>query len=910
MIVRSSPRERIREGLSEAEVETSRRLNGRNVLTQGKRRGFFSRFISNLGDPIIRILLCALAANIIFMFQRADWVETVGIAVSVFLATFISTASEYGSETAFARLKSQSGDSKCRVRRGGGVREIHMSEVVVGDIVLISAGEKIPADGIILSGSIGVDQSAMTGENREVEKYPNRRDERHHGGEAPLSPSLPYAVFGGCTVLTGDAEMEVLSVGDKTFIGEISKEVQIETRESPLKIRLAKLAGQISRLGYIAAVLVAGAYLFDTFVLESGFRTDMIMLKFADLKYLFGSLLHAFTLGLTVIVVAVPEGLPMMIAVVLSSNIRKMVKDCVLVRKPVGIEAAGSMNILFTDKTGTLTEGKLGVSEIIAGGGESFVGVGKVEKSCPRLYEQYVRSACLNTLSQMGSDSGVAVGGNATDRAMLNSLNLKERKNQKTVSDILGDSEIMWRLPFDSAVKFSASSVLDKKSRQITTYIKGAPEKILPYIVSFCTEQGDMPFSAARLKLAISERTVKGGRVILCACFRGSADMERIKHGDFPPLTLICSAVLDDKIRKEARRSVLELRGAGISVVMITGDNVDTARTIAEKCSIIGNGVDICLTGEQLSRMTDTQIKEILPRLGVVARALPTDKSRLVRIAQERELVVGMTGDGINDAPALKIADIGFAMGDGTDVAREAGDIIILDNNLASIVKAVLYGRNIFKSIRKFITLQLTMNVCAVGVSMICPFIGFDAPVTVVQMLWINIIMDTLGGLAFAGETASPTCMKERPKRRDEPILNGYMMSQVFFTGFSTVALFIAFLKSPSIVSRFRTDADNLCLLTAFFALFIFASVFNCFNSRSDRLNILAGISKNKPFMIIMPMILIIQLVFVYIGGAVLRTEPLTAAELGFTFTMALSVFGIDLFRKILLRLLGKRSGF
>ena len=696
--------------------------------------------------------------------------------------------------------------------------------------------------------------------------------------------------------MTGDAEMEVLSVGDKTFIGEISKEVQIETRESPLKIRLAKLAGQISRLGYIAAVLVAGAYLFDTFVLESGFRTDMIMLKFSDLKYLFGSLLHAFTLGLTVIVVAVPEGLPMMIAVVLSSNIRKMVKDCVLVRKPVGIEAAGSMNILFTDKTGTLTEGKLGVSEIIAGGGESFVGVGKVEKSCPRLYEQYVRSACLNTLSQMGSDSGVAVGGNATDRAMLNSLNLKERKNQKTVSDILGDSEIMWRLPFDSAVKFSASSVLDKKSRQITTYIKGAPEKILPYIVSFCTEQEDMPFSAARLKLAISERTAKGGRVILCACFRGSADMERIKHGDFPPLTLICSAVLDDKIRKEARRSVLELRGAGISVVMITGDNVDTARTIAEKCSIIGNGVDICLTGEQLSRMTDTQIKEILPRLGVVARALPTDKSRLVRIAQERELVVGMTGDGINDAPALKIADIGFAMGDGTDVAREAGDIIILDNNLASIVKAVLYGRNIFKSIRKFITLQLTMNVCAVGVSMICPFIGFDAPVTVVQMLWINIIMDTLGGLAFSGEPPLPYYMKEKPKRRDEPILSADMLGHIFISGVFTLILCVLFLTSP-VLRRFYTSETEF--YTAFYALFIFAGIFNCFIARCERMWILSNIGKNRPFVVIMLAISVIQIFMIYYGGTAFRCTPLTAKQLLISITLAFTVIPFDLIRRV-----------
>jgi magnesium-transporting ATPase (P-type) len=294
----------------------------------------------------------------------------------------------------------------------------------------------------------------------------------------------------------------------------------------------------------------------------------------------------------------------------------------------------------------------------------------------------------------------------------------------------------------------------------------------------------------------------------------------------------------------------------------------------------------------------------------VLARALPSDKSRLVRIAQEAGLVAGMTGDGINDAPALRRADIGFSMGCGTQVAKEAGDIIILDNNLASVAKAVLYGRNIFKSIRKFITLQLTMNFCAVGVSMIGPFIGVDAPVTVVQMLWINIIMDTLGGLAFAGERALPSCMKERPKRRDEPILNGYMINEIVFLGGFTVALLIAFLKLPQIVSKFRTAPDNIFLLTAFFALFIFSSVFNCFNARTDRLRLLAGIGGNRAFIFIMLSVLAVQLVFVYLGGSVLRTVPLNAGELLFTMLMSLLVFPAEFVRKLLWRFLSGRKGY
>jgi magnesium-transporting ATPase (P-type) len=273
-------------------------------------------------------------------------------------------------------------------------------------------------------------------------------------------------------------------------------------------------------------------------------------------------------------------------------------------------------------------------------------------------------------------------------------------------------------------------------------------------------------------------------------------------------------------------------------------------------------------------------------------------------------MVTGMTGDGINDAPALRRADIGFAMGSGTQVAKDAGDIIILDNNLASIVRAVLYGRNIFKSIRKFITLQLTMNFCAVGVTMICPFLGIDSPVTVVQMLWINMIMDTLGGLAFAGEPALPECMRERPKRRDEPILNRYMVNEIALLGGFTIGLYLFFLKSPTVTSLFRAADNNIYHLTAFFALFIFSSVFNCFNARTDRLKLFAGLKRNAVFLAIMGAILVIQIGFTYLGGNVLRTAPLTPRELTLTMLLSLSVFPAEIIRKALWRLRGRKSGY
>lgn len=867
-------------GLDDAAVRRSREEHGANILTAKKRRGFFSRLWSNMGDPVIRILIAALAVDLVFTVRGGNWVECVGIAVSVILATFISTISEYGSEAAFEKLNAESAQEYCRVRRGGGIRTIKSADAVVGDIILLSPGDKIPADSLIFSGRLKVDQSAMTGESVEVEKYPSADD--------GLSPSSASALLRGCAVMSGEGEAVVCAVGDRTFIGEISREVQEETRESPLKIRLAKLARQISRLGYIMAAAVAAVYLVNVLVVSSNFRYELIMLKLSDWQFMAETLLHALTLGLTVIVVAVPEGLPMMIAVVLSANISKMVRDNVLVRKPVGIEAAGSMNILFTDKTGTLTEGKLSVGNIYSCDGQCYTAE-KLKKRGGAVWDGFCLDAIRNSSAERCAD-GVS-GGNSTDRAFLAAAACKG-------CDAV---QVVRRIPFDSAAKYSSVELSDGR-----VLIKGAPELIIPHVGEYLLPDGSRrPADAASLSALVSRLNRDGVRTVLVA--EGNCRADRAGWGR---LCAVCVVTLNDRLRREAHGAVRELRGAGIHIVMLTGDSRETAEAIARGCGILGGGVDICLTGSELSALSDMRLREMLPKIGVIARVLPSDKSRLVRVAQEAGLVTGMTGDGINDAPALKRADIGFAMGNGTQVAKEAGDIIILDNNLSSICRAVLYGRNIFKSIRKFITLQLTMNLCAVGVSMIGPFIGCDAPVTVVQMLWINIIMDTLGGLAFAGEPALPSCMSERPKRRDEPILNGYMINEIVFLGIFTVGLCIAFLKLPFFASFYRASDDDICLLTAFFALFIFSSVFNCFNARTDRLRLFAGIRKNPAFIFIMSAVLTIQLVFVYLGGSVLRTTPLTLRELGVTMAASLLVFPAEFIRKLLWRFFKGRKGY
>lgn len=880
-------------GLSAREVIESREKHGSNRMSRAKRKSFLRRFAENLGDPVIKILIGALVINLIFTFRNADWIETVGIAVSILLATTISTISEHSSAAAFEKLDEESSRVRCRVIRDGQAEEISIFDIVVGDVLLVEAGELVAADGELLWGELALNQSAMTGESREVIKRAREQNDIED-----KTPASSYFCHRGCVVLSGNGAMRVERVGDNTYLGGISREIQTETRDSPLRIRLAKLARQISIFGYIAAALIALVYLFNTFVVDSAFDVEIIKYKLLSFEFVFSHLFHALTLGLTVLIVAVPEGLPVMTAVVLSSNVKKMVKDQVLVRKSVGIEAAGSMNILFTDKTGTLTEGKLSLGDIYLGDGCHFSSL-KDMKGSKVLHDAMMLCSYANTTSSEGRDGQgkrVALGGNSTDRALLEAAMKENRRDIK-----FNRTEL---IPFDSDRKYSCATVeTDGKRKRL---IKGAPDILLPHVTRYIDKGGEERMLDRELASRLCrELSAKGKRLLLIA------ESRAVRSGkSFDELTLVALVTLEDKLRREAGRSVAALRGAGIHVVMITGDDKETAKSIARGCGILDEKTDIALTGNELATLTDTQLCEILPRIAVIARALPNDKSRLVRISQEMDMVVGMTGDGINDAPALRRADVGFAMGSGSGVAKEAGDIIILDNDLSSIVKAVLYGRNIFKSIRKFISLQLTMNLCAVGVSMICPFLGIESPVTVVQMLWINIIMDTLGGIAFAGEAALPSCMDESPKRRDEPILNGYMINQILIQGGATVALCIAFLKLPGMTSRFRYSPDNIYLMTAFFALFIFSSVFNCFNARTDRINLFSGIAKNKAFIIIMLAVLAIQILFVYLGGAWLRTAPLTVGELAITASAALLVFPAELLRKLLWRLFFGRKGY
>lgn len=856
-------------GLTSKEVEVSRKNYGSNEILSHKKNTFIQEFIETLGDPIIRILLVALMIKTVFLFKDFDWFETLGIAIAILVASLISTISEYGSEKAFERLQEEFSKIKCKALRDNKITEILIDEVVVGDIIKLETGDKVPADGIITSGRLSVDESSLNGEAKEQYKEPPSGIIKNEN-----------KVYRGSIVYQGTSFFKVTNVGKNTLYGHIASELEETPGDSPLKIRLANLAKIISRIGYISAILVAASYLFKELIIDNSFNKELILNEVTDLRILLGSILHALTLAVTIIVVSVPEGLPMMITLVLSSNMRRLLKNNVLVRKLVGIETAGSLNILFTDKTGTLTRGKLEVVGIISASGKTFQTESELEEY-RELYKLVNLSLTYNNESE--KVDGKIIGGNITDRALRKFI----------TKDIPGYTKLS-KKPFNSKTKY-ASTIIDYKHE--TEFIKGSSELLLKRCTTCYSDNGNkILFNKDKIEREIKVLTSKGIRLLVLAT-SDKNDINTLKN-----LTFLSIVLIKDELREGIKEAIELVNDAGINVVMITGDNKDTAKSIAEAAGIIKTNDDIILTSDELNKLSNNDVKKILPNLKVVARSLPQDKSRLVRLSKEEKLVVGMTGDGVNDAPALKLADVGFAMGSGTEVAKEASDIVIIDDNFYSITRAILFGRTIFKSIRRFIIFQLTINMCAISLSILGPFIGIESPVTVIQMLWINMIMDSLAALAFSYEAPLVSYMKEKPKKKDENILNKYMISEIVFTGIYSSILCLWFLKSSFVKHMIRASVDNRYLMTAFFGLFIFMSIFNSFNARTNKLNLFYNLRKNIVFIFVIIFIIIVQIYLIYFGGSLFRTYGLTINEFFFMTILAATVIPVDFIRKVFLR--------
>ena len=847
-------------GLSEKEVLDSRNKYGNNKIDIKKRNTFLKLIIESLNDPIIKILLIALGIKILFLFRDSNIFETMGIAIAVFIASFISAISEYGSEKAFDKLSQENSSIKVKVIRDSKKKIINQEDVVVGDIVILGSGDKIPADGTIIEGEIYVDESSLTGETEEKHKVINDK------------------VFKGTVISNKYAIMIVNSVGKNTYYGIIAKKIQEKSIPSPLKNKLSHLAKIISIFGYIGAILVFISYMFNAVIIKYNFDLNKIL----DFKILLPHLFYALTLSVAVVVMAVPEGLPMMITLVLSSNMKKLLKKNVLVRKLVGIETSGSLNLLLTDKTGTLTEGILAMEGFVTPDLKKYTNVNELKNNYN--YDIVYQSLVYNNESFIANNS--IEGSNTTDRAILSFFNNDSKIKYK----------ILKRNEFNSKNKYS--SVTTNYNNK-TVFYKGAYELILKKCNKYldCNNKEHVLLEKEKLIYKINENSKR----IIAVAFG--------KDDNFDNLTLVGFVLLKDNIRKDAFDAIKLIKKSGIDVIMVTGDAKETACSIARELNIISNDDDIVLSSEEFNKLSDIQIIKILPKLKVLCRSMPEDKYRLVCIAERENLVVGMTGDGVNDAPALRKASVGFSMGSGTEIAKETSDIVILDNNIKSIATSILYGRTIFKSIRKFIIFQLSVNVCAVLLSIIGPFIGILSPITVIQVLWVNMVMDTFSGLAFSFEPALIEYMNEPPKKKAESIINSYMINQIILDGLYSMLICIFFLKSGFIRSIYRIDINDKYIMTAFFGLFIFIDIFNAFNSRTHRINTFSNLSKNKIFIIIFMFITIVQIILIYYGGELFRTNGLTIKEFIVMLIVSFSVIPFDIIRKILMKKKGLERG-
>ena len=876
-------------GLNDEQVNESKSKYGDNRISEVASESFFSKLLGNLKDPMIQILCVALVINVLFaILGEAEWIETFAIAAAVILATFVSTFSEYRNENAFQKLQDEASQIKCKVYRNNKLVEMPIDDIVVGDCIVLQMGDKVPADGVLIESTIKVDQSVLNGESKEASKVAIPDD--YVDKDESMDFLNEHKVFRGTVVCSGNGVMRVTVVGDKSVYGQIASELQAdEERDSPLKVKLGKLAGDISKFGYIGGLSIALALLFQRVVVHNNFDMNQIIYYCSDFMVIAKDVIDAVMLAVIIIVMAVPEGLPLMIAIVSALNMGKMLKDNVLVRKISGIETAGSLNILFSDKTGTITKGQLEAVVFIDGTGEESTSHSEVKGNLKDLLSLCTRYNTGAISSGAGSELKI-IGGNATERALMGFTSLDTKE--------LNISEIS-SIPFNSSNKYSAAQV---KGDFNLTLIKGAPEKILSECKYYYDENGNKKeFTSGQIVTdKINELANRAIRVLALATTDDALTNEdKLPSGGW---TLVGVIGIRDEVRPESISAISDVQAAGVQVVMITGDRKDTAVAIAKEAGLLKLSTDLVMQSDELSKMSDEEIKSKMKDIRVIARALPTDKSRLVRLAQELNLVVGMTGDGVNDSPALKKSDVGFGMGSGTEVAKEASDIVILDDNFNSIGKAILYGRTIFNSIRKFIVYQMTINAAAVSISFIAPLMGMESPLSITQILWINLIMDTLAALAFGGEPALRRYMQERPKSRDENIINRYMWSSILVGGAFIFVVSMLILATPLASGVFRPHPENLYLLTGYFTFFIFADIFNAFNCRTESFNLFDNIGKNKGFIQVIALIFVVQVFMTYFGGDVLRTYGLTANEWIFVITVSACIIPVDLLRKAIFK--------
>ena len=837
-------------GLTDQEVLQNRQKYGMNLLTPPKRPSIWKLYLEKFQDPVIKVLLVAAAFSLLISIIESEYAETIGIFFAIFLATGIGFYFEYDANKKFDLLNAVGEETPVMVIRNGKVHEIPKKDIVVGDVVILNTGDEIPADGVLLEAvSLQVNESSLTGE-----LMVNKTTDEAHFDEEATYPS--NSVMRGTTVTDGHGVMCVERVGDATEIGKVARQATEQSQEqTPLNLQLTKLANLIGKVGFTIATLTFVIFTAKDLYVHLNNTTITDWHQWLEIARI---VLKYFMMAVTLIVVAVPEGLPMSVTLSLALNMRRMLKTNNLVRKMHACETMGAITVICTDKTGTLTQNLMQVYDA------------KLDESQKNLIAEGIATnstAFLEEKEGEGKPSGV---GNPTEVALLLWLNeqgmdyISLRNQAKTVN----------QLTFSTERKYMATLVDSSVLNTRVLYVKGAPEIVMGKCnleesrVKQYNEQLLAYQNQAMRTLGVAYKVIPENSSTDCA--------ELVKEGG---LTFMGIFAISDPIRSDVPDAVKKCQSAGIRVKIVTGDTPGTATEIARQIGL-WTSEDTernRITGVEFAALSDEEALERVVDLKVMSRARPMDKQRLVQLLQQKGEVVAVTGDGTNDAPALNHAQVGLSMGTGTSVAKEASDITLLDDSFHSIATAVMWGRSLYKNIQRFIVFQLTINVVALLSVLLGAFLGTELPLTVTQMLWVNLIMDTFAAMALASIAPSMDVMNEKPRKRTDFIISPAMRNNIFGVGagflFVLMGLLAFFKNMPG-----GMDVHHL---TVFFTIFVMLQFWNLFNASVFGTNhsIFKDAGHAMGMLGVALIILVGQFIIVTFGGKVFRTEPLPALE-------------------------------
>ena len=840
-------------GLTDEQVKQSREQHGRNVLTPPHRTSLWKLYLDKYRDPIIQILLVAAFVSLILAFIEHNFMETIGIFVAVFLATTVGFYFERDAAKKFNVLTALSEEQPVKVRRGGKVMQIPRHDIVVGDVVLIEVGDEVPADGeLLVSTDLQINESTLTGE-------PITEKNTEGGGDGAYPRNV---ILRSTMVMNGRGEFVVTAVGDATEIGKVAQKSTEQTSvKTPLYVQLDKLASMISKVGSVVSVATFVIFLVHDILTNPAWGGK-------DYFYMAEIVLDYFMMAVTLIVMAVPEGLPMAITLSLALNMRRMLKSNNLVRKLHACETMGAVTVICTDKTGTLTQNQMQVDELL-----------------PKDDNQHLLDVAIaiNSTAELDEDKAI---GNPTESALL----LWLKSQDKDYRELRQQAKVLKQQPFSTEKKYMAT--IAEVDGEKYLLVKGAPEIVL----DLCEMEERYRNQALR---ELDEWQHKAMRTLAFAyrrIDRGEAASEKsvptigqlLSAKDF---TLQALVAITDPIRKDVPAAVKECRHAGIEVKVVTGDTAATAMEIGKQIGVfedeaenIGADGDMTsldqqmITGEQWEALSDEEAYKRAKDIRVMSRARPTDKQRLVAMLQKHGEVVAVTGDGTNDAPALHYAHVGLSLGSGTSVAKEASDMTLLDDSFKSIANAVMWGRSLYRNLQRFLFFQLVVNVVALLLVLGGSIIGTEMPLTVTQILWVNLIMDTFAALALASLPPSHEVMNDKPRKATDFIINKGMAFGILFCG---IAFFIVMFAMLIYCERRGKGGVDVHELTVFFTTFVMIQFWNLFNAKSLGSNRTAfrHFLKDKGMILVLALVLVGQWLIVTFGGEMFRTVPLSLTE-------------------------------